>query len=74
VGGACGAYGKGGVKRVLVGKPEGKMPLGRTRCRWEDNIKIDFQEVGRDGDWMDLAQNRDRWRELVNTVMHLRVP
>ena len=66
--------GGSGVQRVLVGKPEGKMPLGRTRCRWEDNIKIDFQEVGRDGDWMDLAQNRDRWRELVNTVMHLRVP
>ena len=63
-----------GVHRVLVGKPEGQRPLGRPRCRWEDNIKIDFQEVGRDGDWMDLAQNRDRWRELVNTVMHLRVP
>ena len=64
-----------GVCRVLVGKPEGKSPLGRPRRRWEDNIKIDFQEVGRGcGDWMELAQDRARWRELVSTVMNLRVP
>ena len=68
---------KGGerVHRVLVGKPEGKGPLGRPRRRWEDNIKMDLQEV--DGgweDWMELAQDRDRWRALVSTVMNLRVP
>jgi hypothetical protein len=63
------------VHRVLVGKPEGKRPLGRPRRRWEDNIKIDFQEVGRGrGDWMELAQDRDRWRALVSTVKNLRVP
>jgi len=62
-----------GVHRVLVGKPEGKRPLGRNRRRWEDNIKTDLREVGGDGDWMDLAQDRDRWRELVNTVMNSRV-
>jgi len=59
----------------LVGKPEGKRLLGRTRPRWEDNIKMDFQEVGCGGmDWIELAQNRDRWRALVNVVMKLRVP
>jgi hypothetical protein len=64
-----------GVHRVLVGKPEGKRPLGRPRCRWEDNIKRDFQEVGGDcGNWMERAQYRDRWRTLVNTVMNFRVP
>ena len=64
-----------GVLRVLVGKPEGKRPLGRPRRRWEDNIKMDLQEVGGVcGDWMELAQGRDRWRALVNTVMNLRVP
>jgi hypothetical protein len=58
-----------GVYRVLVGKPEGKRPLGRSRRRWEDNIKMDFQEVrGGRGDWMKLAQDRDRWRALVGTV------
>jgi hypothetical protein len=63
------------VHRVLVGKPEGKRPLGRPRRRWEDNIKMDFQEVGGDYvDWMDLAQDRDRWRALVSTVRNLRVP
>ena len=63
-----------GVHRVLVGKPEGKRPRGRPRCRWEDNIKMDLQEVGGDGgDWMELAQDRDRWRALVNTGMHFRV-
>jgi len=64
-----------GVHRVLVGKPEGKRPLGRPRLRWEDNIKIDLQEVGGScGDWMDLAQDRNRWRALVGTVRNLRVP
>ena len=63
-----------GVHRVLVGKPEGKRPLGRPRRRWEDNIKMDLQVVGGGGDWMELAQDRDRWRALVNTVMNLRVP
>ena len=61
-----------GVNRVLVGKPEGKRPLGRTKHRWEDNIKMDLREVGGGGDWMELAQDRDRWRALVNTVMNLR--
>ena len=60
--------------QVLVGKPEGKWPLGRPRRRWEDNIKRDLQKVGCGGvDWMDLAQHRDRWREFVNEVMNLRV-
>jgi len=62
------------VYRVLVGKPEGKRPLGRPRRRWEDNIKRDLQEVGRGcGDWMELAQDRDRCWALVSTVMNLRV-
>jgi len=56
-------------------KPEGKRPLGRPRRRWEDNIKVDLQEVGGDrGDWMELAQDRDRWRALVGTVRDFRVP
>ena len=64
-----------GVHGVLVGKPEGKRPLERPSRRWEDNIKMDLQEVGRGcGDWMELAQDRDRWRALVSTVMNLRVP
>jgi len=64
-----------GVYRVLVGKPEGKRPLGRPICRWEDDIKMDLQEVGGGcGDWMELVQDRDRWRALVSTVMNLRVP
>ena len=63
-----------GIHRVLVGKPEGKRPLGRPRRRWEDNIKVDLREVGRGGDWMELAQDRDRWRAVVNTVMNFRVP
>jgi len=67
--------GKGtGVHRVLVGKPEGKRPLGRPRRRWEDYIKMDIRELGRGGDWMELAHDRDRWRALVNTVMKFRVP
>jgi hypothetical protein len=61
--------------RILVGKPEGKRPLGRRRHRWVDNIKIDHREIGWDGvDWTDLAQDRDQWRALVKTVMNLRVP
>ena len=64
-----------GVHRVLVGRPDGKRPLGRPRRRWRDNIKMDLQEVaGRCEDWMELAQDRDRWRALVSTVMNLRVP
>ena len=63
-----------GVYRVLVGKLEAKRPLGRPRRRWEDNIKMDLQEVGGGGDWMELAQDRDRWRALVNAVMKFRVP
>ena len=60
---------------VLVGKSVGKRPVGRPRRRWEDNIKMDLQEVGCRGmDWIELAQDRDRWRELVNAVMNLRVP
>ena len=63
------------VHRVLVGKPEGKIPLGRPRRRWEDNIKMDLREVGGGcGDSMELAQDRDRWRTLVSTVMNPRVP
>jgi hypothetical protein len=58
-----------------VGKPEGKKPLGRPRRRWEDNSKMDLREIGWGGmDWIDLAQDRDQWRALVNTVMNLRVP
>jgi hypothetical protein len=64
-----------GVHRVLVRKPEGKRPLGRPRRRWENNIKMDVQEVGGGhGDWMELAQDRDGWRTLVSTVKNLRVP
>ena len=63
-----------GVHRVLLGKPVGKRPLGRPRRRWEDNIKMDLREVGGGGgDWMELAEDRDRWRALVNTVMNFRV-
>jgi len=62
------------VYRVLVGKPEGKSPLGRPRHRWEDNIKMDLQEVGCGGmNWIELAQERDRWWALLNAVMNLRV-
>jgi len=64
-----------GVHRVLVGKPEGKRPLGRPRRRWEDNNEMDLQKVGGScGNWMELAQDRDRWRALVGTVRKPRVP
>jgi hypothetical protein len=64
-----------GAYRALVGKPEGRRPLERPRRRWDDNIKMDLREVGWGGvDWIDLAQNRDRWRALAYTVMSLRVP
>jgi hypothetical protein len=64
-----------GVHKVLVGNPEGKRPLGRPRRRCEDNIKMDLQEMGcRDLDWFELAQDRDRWRALMNAVMNLRFP
>ena len=63
------------VHKVLVGKPEGKRPLGRPRRRWDDNIKMDLEEVGRGCvDWMELAQDMDRWRALVSTIMNCRVP
>jgi len=71
---ACMGEGRG-VYKVLVGQPEGKRPLGRPRNRWEDNIMMDLQEVGCEGmDWIDVAQDRDRWQALVNVVMNLRVP
>jgi hypothetical protein len=61
--------------RILVGMPGRKIPLGRPRRRWGDNIKIDLREIGRGGgDWIDLTQDRDKWRAHVNTVMNLRVP
>jgi hypothetical protein len=64
-----------GVHRVLVGKPEGKRPLGRPRRRWEDNIKMNLQEVeGGRGDWMELAQDTDGWRALVSTVKNFQFP
>ena len=67
--------GKRGVHKVLVGKPEGKRPLGRPRRRRDDNIKMDLQELGGAcGDWMELAQDRERWWALVSTVMNFRVP
>jgi len=64
-----------GVYRDLVGKPEEKRPVGRSKRNWEDNIKMDLQEVGCGGmDWIELSQDRDRWQALVNAVMNLRVP
>jgi hypothetical protein len=65
---------KRNVYRLLVGKPEGKRPLGRPRRRWIDNIEMDLLEIGLNVDWIGLAQDRYRWRALVNSVMNLRVP
>jgi hypothetical protein len=75
MGGPCGENGeKRNACRLLVGKPDGRRPLGRTRRRWVDNIKMDLLEIGWGGvDWIGLAQDRDRWRALVNAVMNLRV-
>jgi hypothetical protein len=76
MGGACSAYGeRRGVYRVLVGKPEGKRPLGRPRRRWEDSIGMDLREVGFVGmEWAELAQDRYWWRALTNAAMNLRIP
>jgi transposase len=76
MGRACSTNGvKGDAYRILVGKSEGKRPLGRPRCRWVDNIKIDLREIRLDGvAWIYLAHDMDQWRALVNTVMNLRVP
>jgi hypothetical protein len=76
MGGVCSTYGEGrGVYRVLVGKPERNRPLGRPRCRWEDNVRMDLQDVGCGyEDWIGLAQDRDTWRALVSAVRNLRVP
>jgi transposase len=64
-----------GVYRVLVGRPEGKKPLGRPRCRWEDNVKLGLREMGIDGaNWIQLARDRVQWQACGNTVMNLRVP
>jgi hypothetical protein len=66
---------KRGAYRILVGKQEGKRPLGRSRCRWVDNIKMVLREIGwGDMNWINLAQDKDQWRVLVNTVMNLQVP
>jgi hypothetical protein len=68
-------WGTRNAYRILVGKPEGKRPLGRPRRRWVDNIKMDLREIGWDGmDWINLSQDRDHWRALANTEMNLRVP
>jgi hypothetical protein len=63
-----------GAYRIFVGITEGRRPLGRPSRRWEDNIKMDFQEEGWGMDWIELAQDRDRWRPVVNAIMNLRVP
>jgi hypothetical protein len=76
VGGTCGTH-RGGERCLqgLVGRPEGKRPLGRPRRKWEDNIKMDRREIGIDGaNWIQLAQDRVEWRAFVNKVMNLRVP
>jgi hypothetical protein len=62
------------IYRILVGRTEGRRPLGRPRPRWEDNIKMDFHEVGWGTDWIELAQDRDTWRAVVNAVMNFRFP
>jgi hypothetical protein len=75
VGGTCGTHGEGrGVYRVLVGRPEGKRPLGRPKRRWEDNIKLGLREIGIDRtNWIQLAQDRVQWRAFVSTVMNIQV-
>jgi hypothetical protein len=75
VGRTCGTHGRGEeCVQDLMGKPEGKRPLGRPRRRWEDGVRMDLREIGwRSVDWIQLAQDRDRWRAVVNTVMNLRV-
>jgi hypothetical protein len=74
MGRACSKNG-GRRDKILVGNPQGKRPLGRPRRRWVDNIKMDLRETGWDGmDWIKLAQDRDQWRALMNTLMNLRVP
>jgi hypothetical protein len=77
MGGECSTNGeeKKNAYRILLGKPEGKRPLGRPRRRWVDNVKMDLREIEWNGvDWIDMAQDRDQWRALVNTVLNLRVP
>jgi hypothetical protein len=76
MGGECSTNGeKRNSYRILVGKPEGKEPLGRPTRRWEDNIKMDRRDIGWGGmDLIDLSQDRDQWRALVNTAMNFRVP
>jgi hypothetical protein len=76
VGRACSTNGEKKIAyRILVGKPEGMRPPGRPRCRWMNNIKVDLREIGWVSmDWIDLIQNRDQWRALVNTVMNFRIP
>jgi hypothetical protein len=76
IGGPCSTNGeKRNVYRLLVGKPEGKRPLGRPRCRWVNNIRMDLGEVGwSDVDWNGLAKERNRWRAVVNSVLNLQVP
>jgi hypothetical protein len=75
VGETCGFHGGRGVYSVLVGRPEGKRPLGRPRCWWEDNIKLDLREIGINGaNWIRLAQDRVQWQAFLNVVMSPRVP
>jgi hypothetical protein len=76
MGSACSTNGeRRNAYRILVGKPEGRRPLGRPRRRWVDNIKMDLREIGWNSiDWIDLVQDRNQWRALVNTAMNLRVP
>jgi hypothetical protein len=76
MGGVCSTNGgKRNAYRILVGKSKGKRPLGRPRCTWMINIKIDLREIGWDGvDWIDMAQDGDRWRDTVNMAMNFRVP
>jgi hypothetical protein len=75
MGRACSTHGEPrNAHRILVRKPEGKRPLGRPRCKWESNIQMDLREIGWGGmDWIDLAQDKGQWRDLVKTVMNLRV-